>query len=243
VLSLAVSLLSVHVYFSSEAAANPVMEESMAWTIVGGLSGSWLAVYLVFLSLIHEEYRYTFYSTQTIREWVLSTFLDEDEDGTMVDVKKMRIHGYVSGGALHNNTQHEALTRALRLFNSQRRAIWMKEIGEDVKEWTLGNWSRWEEEKPDWFTDEIKATVDDSMIPAKALASLNRRAGGERRRSTLGDSVAGVGGRAANGRAASLGGRAASLGDSGAGLGKSPKGHGRWGRGVVLPVESEGVVG
>jgi hypothetical protein len=62
-------------------------------------------------------------------------------------------------------------------------------IRDDVKAWTMENWERWEEEKPEFFNDAFKASVDDDMIPAASLRKLN--GGRQRRRSSLGDLLGG----------------------------------------------------
>ena len=56
-----------------------------------------------------------------------------------------------------------------------------------MEAWTLENWERWEEEKPAWFNDAFRASVDDGMIPAGALVQMKMQGGGSRRRSSLGD--------------------------------------------------------
>jgi hypothetical protein len=66
---------------------------------------------------------------------------------------------------------------------------WMS-IRDDAKAWTLENWERWEEEQPEWFSDNFKALLDDDMIPAESLMIMN--GGSKRRRSSLGDLVVGV---------------------------------------------------
>ena len=63
--------------------------------------------------------------------------------------------------------------------------LW-RDIARDVRAWTLANWSRWESEKPEWFTAAFKERVPDDMIPKEALAELNKTAGGSRRRSSMG---------------------------------------------------------
>ena len=63
--------------------------------------------------------------------------------------------------------------------------LWV-DIAPDVKAWTLSNWSRWESEKPEWFTAAFKESVPDDMMPKEALAEMNKKAGGERRRSSVG---------------------------------------------------------
>ena len=61
--------------------------------------------------------------------------------------------------------------------------LW-KEIEHEVADWTLANWSKWEEEKPEWFTEAFKESVPDHMIPKVVLEALHKKAGGERRRSS-----------------------------------------------------------
>jgi hypothetical protein len=65
--------------------------------------------------------------------------------------------------------------------------LWLP-IRDDVKAWTMENWERWEEEKPEWFTDAFKARTDDDMIPPASLRKLNGSAG-RRRRSSLGNAL------------------------------------------------------
>ena len=67
--------------------------------------------------------------------------------------------------------------------------MWLS-IRDDVKTWTLENWERWEEEKPEFFNDAWKANVDDDMIPPASLRRLNGGASA-RRRSSLGDLLGG----------------------------------------------------
>ena len=59
-----------------------------------------------------------------------------------------------------------------------------KKIAKEVKAWTLANWRRWEEEKPEWFTEHFKESVPDEFIPKMSLEELNKKGGGERRRSS-----------------------------------------------------------
>jgi hypothetical protein len=43
-------------------------------------------------------------------------------------------------------------------------------IEEKVKKWVGENWARWEEEKPEWFTDAMKAKVPVEFIPTSGEA-------------------------------------------------------------------------
>ncbi|GMI16130.1 hypothetical protein TrLO_g13736 [Triparma laevis f. longispina] len=36
-----------------------------------------------------------------------------------------------------------------------------------MKNWIKNGWKQWEEEKPEWFTDEFRASVPEDMIPKK----------------------------------------------------------------------------
>ena len=50
--------------------------------------------------------------------------------------------------------------RSIDLWNS---------IEEQVKEWTISNWSKWDEEKPEWFSSRVKSSVPLHLIPAENL--------------------------------------------------------------------------
>ena len=65
------------------------------------------------------------------------------------------------------------------LANNPR--LW-DDIRPQVREWCHQRWGTWEDAKPDWFTDDFVAQVDDDLIPD---AWLIRRGGGQRRRSSL----------------------------------------------------------
>jgi hypothetical protein len=54
------------------------------------------------------------------------------------------------------------------VFGSSRNH-WVSIEGE-IKKWVNLNWAKWEEEKPDWFTDVMKATVPVDLIPAEGDA-------------------------------------------------------------------------
>jgi hypothetical protein len=95
---------------------------------------------------------------------------------------------YVQGKFLREGDENK---KAVFKYNKK---LWLSIRG-DVKAWTMENWERWEEEKPEWFNDAWKAGVNDDMIPPASLVALNG-GGVERRRSSLGD-VLGVGARVA----------------------------------------------
>jgi hypothetical protein len=57
----------------------------------------------------------------------------------------------------------------------------------ELLEFVTNNWAKWQADKPDWFTDDIVASIPDKFIPVEALEELNREGiGGQRRRSSFG---------------------------------------------------------
>ena len=149
-MALAASFVATHVFYANlKEGEKAVMDESVAWTIVGGLIGLGVFFFACFLLLMKPAYRSTFFSTQTGYAWVQSYFISGQTD----EVKQ-------------------------RIFEHNKKQ-WAS-IRDDVKEYTLDNWERWEDEKPAWFNGAFKASVDEDMIPAGS------REGG-RRRSSLGD--------------------------------------------------------
>ena len=85
----------------------------------------------------------------------------------------------------------EAMSNFLENGNDESRSLifrkhtdlWMK-IEREVQDWTLANWHKWEVEKPEWFTEHVKESVPDHMIPKISLEELHKKGGGERRRSS-----------------------------------------------------------
>jgi hypothetical protein len=83
------------------------------------------------------------------------------------------------------------------------RHHWVSIEGE-IKKWVEINWAKWEEEKPDWFTDVTKATVPVDFIPSDGDA---RRRESVRRASVDAEAEGGLaGGLRASIRRASIGG-------------------------------------
>jgi hypothetical protein len=59
---------------------------------------------------------------------------------------------------------------------------WRK-IRPEMKEFVLANWDKWDEERPEFFSDAFKARVDDDMVPAAELKKQKVLGGGQRRSS------------------------------------------------------------
>ena len=67
-------------------------------------------------------------------------------------------------------------------------------IRPQVAEWLDSNWDKWEREKPDWFNVVFIASIDDDIMPARALVKEKLKAeGGSRRRSSFMETLGGVG--------------------------------------------------
>jgi hypothetical protein len=77
------------------------------------------------------------------------------------------------------------------LITTNDRRLW-NSISDEVAAWLDENWDRWESDKPDWFTAVYIASIDDDIMPKKALVKENQKAGGkERRRSSFLERVSG----------------------------------------------------
>lgn len=88
-----------------------------------------------------------------------------------------------------------------------------KPIREKVKKWAQSGWERWEDEQPEWFTDQWKARLPDDMKPRRRRkATIKGRKGGSKPVETeedkndgrTGDSTEGGQGQGQGGRRKSL---------------------------------------
>ena len=66
----------------------------------------------------------------------------------------------------------------------KNKKMW-RPIREDVKEWVLANWWRWEAEKPDWYQESWIAKVPPDMIPSEAKQGAIAIRASARRRSNF----------------------------------------------------------
>jgi hypothetical protein len=108
---------------------------SFAWTVVGTFIPCTVVLFAVFFFNIENTYWGTFYSLERGKDLTVKGFRDGNEDG-----KK----GYA------------VFTNSMRHWRS---------IEEEVKAWVEANWERWEEEKPKWLDDAIRARVPVEYIP------------------------------------------------------------------------------
>ena len=59
-----------------------VIEERVAWTVVGSLSSAWVVVFGVFLLLMKKKYRRTFFTTRPGKQWATDFFVKGAEVGS-----------------------------------------------------------------------------------------------------------------------------------------------------------------
>jgi hypothetical protein len=85
----------------------------------------------------------------------------------------------------------EGKTDAMKFGVLKRSRHHWVSIEKKVKKWVEENWESWEEEKPDWFTDQKKALVPVEFIPKTGEA---RRRESVRRASVDAEAEGGIGG-------------------------------------------------
>ena len=129
------------------------------WTLVGAASGLWVLTFALFLLLMKKEYSRTFFSTASGKQLTMDYFLQGEGDQGEGDEAKAAIV-----------TSNKKQWRSIR--------------GE-VKERVLGNYWRWEEEKPEWMTESWIAKVPPDMFPAEAKQAARDIRASARRRSSL----------------------------------------------------------
>ena len=52
---------------------------------------------------------------------------------------------------------------------SDHNPAYYREIRSKIKRWLVENWSRWSEERPDWFNEKAIAGIPEEMLPADAI--------------------------------------------------------------------------
>ena len=142
------------------------VDPSQLWTIVGCISALWFFSFTAFIFSIKSEYIKTFSGTLTGAQYSQNYFLDNEDDES----------------------------KRIIIFTTSE--YHWKPIREDVKSWVQVNWYQWEEEKPAWWTDAVKGSIPNDMLPAPALKEEEKKGGGVRRRSSLGEVLAVTGGSA-----------------------------------------------
>ena len=90
-LALLASYGSLFVYYADigeegESEATFKIEKRVAWTLVGAASGAWVVVFGVFLLLMKKEYRHTFFTTRTGKQWAIDFFVKGADDAAKKSV-------------------------------------------------------------------------------------------------------------------------------------------------------------
>ena len=134
---------------------------SVAWSVVVYFTPITLICFATFFWNIENTYRSTFISLEKGTDYTVKCFKETSEDS-------------IKGFAVFTNSKHH----------------WIS-IEDEVKAWVEANWERWEEEKPEWFTDALKAQVPVEFIPATGDA---RRRESLRRASVDAEAEGGLGG-------------------------------------------------
>ncbi|GMI22703.1 hypothetical protein TeGR_g13156 [Tetraparma gracilis] len=132
-------------YYDDEGAGRgDKIEASTLWTCAAALTTAWVVAFTFFATrVVVPKYRRVLYNNMTSRQWCASRYLEGETD-----------------------------REKLHVFRTNK-ILWEKEIGEDVKAWTLENWARLEGEA--WFDAKVKAKIPDEYIPATALQQLGGR--------------------------------------------------------------------
>ena len=130
------SFISVYVYSNYYDKDGKLGDEALQTTL-GSLVAIWFVSAVTLASVIKREYLHTFYDTDTASSYGRKRFLNFKEDQD--DLKSIIL------------TLHHDIYK-----------VWGDEL---IKPWTIGNWNRWEEEKPAWFTDSWIEGVPNEYIP------------------------------------------------------------------------------
>jgi hypothetical protein len=119
------------------AAKEDVVEERLeiAWSVVGIFIPCTIVLFAVFFFNIKRKYLGTFYSLQRGKDLTVQRFRDSADEASKAD-------------SVFNNSKHH----------------W-KAIEEEVKAWVEANWDRWQEDKPKWFDEAMRARVPVEYIP------------------------------------------------------------------------------
>ena len=153
------SVLGATIFYTNPADAEQASirsaNSSTIWVVIGSISALWFFSFTAFIFLIKSQYIKTFFALKTGNDQTRENWNCKGDEG-----KKLR--------AVMNNCPYK----------------W-RSIRDEVKEWVQANWYRWEQEQPDWWTDALKGSIPDDMLPAPALKEEKKKGGGERRRSSL----------------------------------------------------------
>ena len=72
---------------------------------------------------------------------------------------------------------HDATTDRMKIAIFENHPSYYKSIWGEVGQWVRENWETWNDERPEWFTDRVKASVPKDMIPLSEEARGEKQKG------------------------------------------------------------------
>jgi hypothetical protein len=108
----------------------------LAFAVEGLVIPFTVVSFAVFLLSMERKYMSTFYSLQRGKDVTVKNFMEGEDDAAKAS------------------------------YTFQMSKHHWKSIEEEVKAWVEANWDRWEENKPDWLDDAMRARVPVKYIPA-----------------------------------------------------------------------------
>jgi hypothetical protein len=146
----------------------------LAWAVVGSVIPYAVVSFVIFLLSTERQYFGTFVSLQRGKDLTVQRFRDSADEASKAD-------------SVFNNSKHH----------------W-ESIEDEVRALVESNWDRWEDEKPNWFHEALRARVPIEYIPGAGDA---RRRESVRRASVNAEAEGGLAGAlGASIRRASVGG-------------------------------------
>ncbi|GMH86951.1 hypothetical protein TrST_g4851 [Triparma strigata] len=147
-LSMAGSVGSVYLY-STHYEGDIKLDAETLQKVLGVLGTVWMSSAIAFVSVMDRKYLHTFYSLDTTSDYKRKSFLSAGEDQDYLKSKILKDQPDVY-------------------------RTWGDEL---IKPWTLKNWDRWEEEKPEWFSDKWIEHVPNEYIPYDWRVKYNKTKG------------------------------------------------------------------
>ena len=138
------ALVSVHLYNKYAEGGDAKLSPALTWGVAISIAAAWAITYLFFV--LHVV-------TRSHRHMFYST-----ETGVQA--------------AENIFLAYDSDERKIYIFNRNRRK-WRR-IEPQVMGFMKENWSRWEAEKPAWFSGSLISSVPDEFIPQVALAKLGK---------------------------------------------------------------------
>jgi hypothetical protein len=138
-------LVSVHIYNLEmvDIDDKEKIADDKLWSMALALVGLWCFIMVYFLlRVVTPTHRHTFWSPVSGRQCCQEYYTKGE-----TDEDKMGIFG-------------------------TNKLLWESDLGSELMEFTQQNWSRWEKDKPSWFTEKIKAEVPNNYIPKESLVGL-----------------------------------------------------------------------